>query len=114
MSKFAILAFATSAIFPLFSLPAWADTSAGESAQLLPLETRAMEASPDPERLKSVATEVNEAAFGAEEDTEDLFDLVNSPLLEGLVDEDGEINLPLGITVFSTLGDPSVGFGGRF
>jgi len=41
-------------------------------------------------------------------------DVIQSPLLDGLLDEDGELNLPLGLTIYDTMGDTSIGFGTEF
>lgn len=42
------------------------------------------------------------------------FDLRQIPLLGGLLDEEGNLNLPLGLTIYNTMGDTSIGFGSKF
>ncbi|NJL44892.1 MAG: hypothetical protein HC922_02335 [Leptolyngbyaceae cyanobacterium SM2_3_12] len=41
-------------------------------------------------------------------------DIAQFPWLDALLDDNGEVNLPLGITVFDTMGATSVGFGSKF
>ncbi|WP_008318146.1 hypothetical protein [Leptolyngbya sp. PCC 6406] len=93
---------------------ALADNAPGTATSLLPLETRDLSPDVDPERLQSISTQVNEATFGRKEPSEGVFDPANMPWLRGFIGENGEAKLPLGLTVFSTMGDPSVGFGGSF
>jgi hypothetical protein len=44
----------------------------------------------------------------------DLAESLNLPILNDLVDESGEVNLPLGLTVYDAMGTTSVGFGSKF
>lgn len=88
-------------------------TEAGVADSLLPLETADMEVQADADLFQSVADDINETDSEAAETT-DLADVLGAGFLEGLVDEDGEVNLPLGITVFDAMGTTSVGFGGSF
>jgi ABC-type transport system substrate-binding protein len=93
-------------------LPAEADTTEG-SSQLLPLESRSLSIEVDPNRFDSAANEIN--AFDPEQSgAADLADILNAGFLEGLVDEDGDVNLPLGLTIFDAMGTTSVGFGEDF
>ncbi len=46
--------------------------------------------------------------------TTDLAESLNIPILNDLLDEDGELNLPLGLTVYDAMGTTSVGFGSTF
>jgi hypothetical protein len=46
------------------------------------------------------------ASFGLEE--------LNLPFLDDLLDEDGNVQLPLGLTLYNTMGDTSIGFGSKF
>ncbi len=50
---------------------------------------------------------------GSRESTESLESL-NIPLLNDLLDESGELQLPLGLTVYDAMGTTSVGFGTNF
>ena len=95
-------------------LAAEADSADNAATHLLPLEARDLEADVDPDRLQTVAAQINQATFGEKEPQENVLDVGNMPWLESFIDENGEAKLPLGLTVFSTLGDPSVGFGGSF
>ncbi|MGB3309194.1 MAG: hypothetical protein WBG32_10465 [Nodosilinea sp.] len=44
----------------------------------------------------------------------ELADSLQMPFLNDLVDESGELNLPLGLTVYDAMGTTSVGFGSKF
>lgn len=44
----------------------------------------------------------------------DLAESLNLPILNDLVDESGELTLPLGLTVYDAMGTTSVGFGSKF
>ncbi|MGB3200763.1 MAG: hypothetical protein WBA99_07665 [Nodosilinea sp.] len=41
-------------------------------------------------------------------------DTLQIPFLDALLDESGELNLPLGLIVYDTMGTTSVGFGSKF
>ncbi|MFH7241374.1 MAG: hypothetical protein ACHWZW_00850 [Spirulina sp.] len=41
-------------------------------------------------------------------------DFQQIPLVGDLLDEDGNLNLPLGLTIYNTMGDTSIGFGSEF
>jgi hypothetical protein len=43
-----------------------------------------------------------------------MLDLRQIPVVGGLIDEEGNLNLPLGLTVYNTMGDTSIGFGSKF
>lgn len=80
--------------------------------QLLPLETRQVSIETNPDLYVTAAENVN-ARSGVqshESDDMDIFDDLLNPFL----DEDGEVDLPLGLTVFDAMGTTSVGFGGEF
>lgn len=36
------------------------------------------------------------------------------PVIGGLIDEEGNLNLPLGLVLYNTMGDISIGFGSKF
>ena len=44
----------------------------------------------------------------------DFLESLNIPLLNDLLDESGELQLPLGLTVYDAMGTTSVGFGTSF
>ena len=99
-------------VMSVLILPGYAEPDS-DSNRLLPLEARNMSVETDPERLQTVTEEIN-ASTRQDAGNSDGSDVIGSELLDSLVDEDGDLSLPLGITVFSTLGDPAVGFGGDF
>lgn len=47
-------------------------------------------------------------------ETNEFLESLNIPLLNDLLDESGELKLPLGLTVYDAMGTTSVGFGTRF
>lgn len=111
MAKIILLAIATAPLMVVLSNGiARAETPEGGSMQLLPLENRSLVVEVDANYLQTAAQEINTSTFGGKETSGNVLDLG-----EALgVDEDGSTRLPLGIRVFSTLGDPSIGFGGDF
>ena len=46
--------------------------------------------------------------------TPDVTQSLDIPLLNDLLDESGELKLPLGLTVYDAMGTTSIGFGSRF
>ncbi|MBE9137780.1 hypothetical protein IQ254_11350 [Nodosilinea sp. LEGE 07088] len=46
--------------------------------------------------------------------TPDVIESLNIPLLDDLLDESGNLNLPLGLTVYDAMGTTSIGFGSEF
>lgn len=81
--------------------------------QLLPLETRSVGLETNPSLFKSVVDEINGFSPEASENSANI-DVLGAGFFEGLVDENGDVDLPLGITVFEAMGTTSVGFGGDF
>jgi hypothetical protein len=67
------------------------------------------------DRLNRVANELDQQV-GRQESSgiTDLSESLNLPILNDLVDESGELNLPLGLTVYDAMGTTSVGFGSKF
>lgn len=80
---------------------------------LLPLETRSVGIETDAGIFQSVTNDINNSNRSASENSENT-DVLGAGFLEDLVDEDGNVELPLGITVFEAMGTTSVGFGGDF
>lgn len=73
------------------------------------------EATYSPEMLQTVASNINQAnQSNDEDDTPDIGDLVDLSFVEQFIDEDGNVDLPLGITVYEAMGQTSIGFGGEF
>lgn len=100
------------ASLPLLNLSAYANTGSA-SDLLLPQEETNITVEFDPASLKPTLEDVDHAEPSNE------FNPIASPeeaegFFDNLVDAGGGVNLPLGITIFSTLGDPSIGFGGNF
>ncbi len=107
MAKIILLAIAAAPLMMLGNDMAKAGNPEGVSTQLLPLENRGLIVELDPNHLQTAAQEINTSTFG-KETSGNVLDLGET------LGEDGSTNLPLGIRVFSTLGDPSIGFGGDF
>lgn len=73
------------------------------------------EATYSPEMLQTIANNINQANRSTDEpDTPDIGDLVDLSFFEQFIDEDGNVDLPLGITVYEAMGQTSIGFGGEF
>ncbi|MEA5451478.1 hypothetical protein VB780_23070 [Leptolyngbya sp. CCNP1308] len=65
--------------------------------------------------LDSVANELDQQVGRQDSSgTTDLAESLNLPILNDLIDESGELNLPLGLTVYDAMGTTSVGFGSKF
>jgi hypothetical protein len=70
-----------------------------------------------PERaavLDRLEVSIEDSMAPSNENITTVGDVIQSPLLDGLLDEDGELNLPLGLTIYDTMGDTSIGFGTEF
>ncbi len=67
------------------------------------------------DRLTRLANEVGQQV-GPQESSgnPDFLESLNIPLLNDLLDESGELHLPLGLTVYDAMGTTSVGFGTSF
>ncbi|MEO0534894.1 MAG: hypothetical protein AAF215_13640 [Cyanobacteria bacterium P01_A01_bin.123] len=107
------------------AVPAWADTpqtstqpQSNSAAVLYPLEMREMEIETDATLTTTVASQINRSIRGEADTEPDILDALGSPeldaLIDNLVDDNGDVNLPLGLTFYDTMGDPSFGFGRRF
>lgn len=96
----------------LLSSTAIAQT-AQSAASLLPLETRNMEIEPNPDLYRSAAEGISSPAAEQAAASDDS-DVLGADLFEGFVDENGDVSLPLGLTVFDAMGATSVGFGSEF
>ncbi|MBE7382622.1 MAG: hypothetical protein F6J95_014565 [Leptolyngbya sp. SIO1E4] len=97
----------------VLSFPAYAEPT-GSSTHLLPLDARNVTVEVDAGRLESTAEEINTSTQQQGRNSADISDVIDSELLDQFVDENGDVDLPLGLTVFSTMGDPSIGIGGDF
>jgi len=79
---------------------------------LLPLEVRSVAAQTDNTRLETVANRINEPEVVQEDSSST--DVLGADLVGDYVNESGDVNLPLGLTVFDAMGTTSIGFGGSF
>ena len=97
------------------AMPAIAHHPEPVAESLLPLESQefVVEGVPDfvgvSEQIN--ATTGNRKEAGAETAS---FDPRTLPLVNRFLDREGNVRLPLGLTVYTTLGDPSIGFGQEF
>jgi hypothetical protein len=135
-NKLTWLTIGSSVSLSLISSPASAE-SAGLAIDLLPLNPQgvSVQAAPRqvklsnkvsvtirpethyrPDFLESVASNINHEATEDEGKTElsDISDVVDLSFLESFIDDDGDIQLPLGIRVYDAMGMTSIGFGGEF
>ena len=79
---------------------------------LLPLEVRSVEAQNDNTLLGSVENRINNPETA--QDSSEATDVLGAGLVDDFVNENGDINLPLGLTVFDAMGTTSIGVGGSF
>jgi hypothetical protein len=109
-----MLKLATMTVFvSLGSAVAFPLAAAADADTLLPLEPRRVVVQVDSSLLNSAVQESN--AYRLEKsDSDALSELIGPDVLGDLVDENGDVDLPLGITVFDAMGTTSVGFGGDF
>ncbi len=112
--RFAILTTVSTLSLSVLSLPALAEPDGSNSSQLLPLEAQTMTVETDPNRLETVTDDINESARPEKEDSTDITDVLGADFVDDFVDEDGDVKLPMGLTVFSSLGTTSIGFGSDF
>jgi hypothetical protein len=90
--------------------PALAETTSdADVTHLMPLENRSFGVETDPNLLETVTEALNNSDEGVSENS-----FLTELLPDGIVDEEGTVDLPLGLTIFNTMGDTSVGFGGSF
>jgi len=133
--KVAILTVGSTVSLSAMSLSAHAQTT-GTAADLLPLNPHGVsvdtapnqlkaaggvsvtlkpEATYSPDMLQAVASNINQSNQStAADDTPDIGDLVDLSFVEQFIDEDGNLDLPLGITVYEAMGQTSIGFGAEF
>ena len=73
------------------------------------------EATYRPEMLQAVASDINQANQPRHDgNTSNIGDLVDLSFVEQFIDKDGNVDLPLGITVYEAMGQTSIGFGAEF
>lgn len=135
-SKLAYLTVGSTLSLSVMNLSAHASTT-GTAADLLPLDGRAItvDTVPDqlkmvappvstslrpevtyrPELLQAAAQQINQANRRSDTaDTPDIGDLIDLSFVEQFIDENGNVDLPMGITVYEAMGTTSIGFGGDF
>ena len=111
---FAVLTAISTMSLSVLGLPAFAEPEGSRSSQLLPLEAQTVTVETDPNRLETVTDDINESARPEEDGATDITDVLGADFIDDFVDEDGDVNLPMGLTVFSSLGTTSIGFGSDF
>ncbi|RZM81792.1 hypothetical protein [Leptolyngbya iicbica] len=134
-TKAAIFTVGSTVSFSMMNAGAHAQ-STGTAADLLPLDNHgvSMDTLPDqlkavgqvsahvkpeatysPEMLNAVASNINHTNQPSPEDhAPNLGDIVDLGFVEQFIDEDGNVDLPLGITVYEAMGQTSIGFGLEF
>lgn len=112
--RFAVLTAVSTLSLSVFSLPAFAEPDSSHSSQLLPLEAQTVTVETDPNRLETVTDDINRSAQPEKEESTDITDALGADFIDDFVDEDGDVKLPMGLTVFSSLGTTSIGFGSDF
>jgi hypothetical protein len=136
-NKLTYLTVGSTVSLSVISLPAQAQTT-GTAADLLPLDAQAVTVDTVPDSLKNVAPpvstslrpevtyrpallqtvahQINHGPRPSEErvDTPDIGDLIDLSFVEQFIDDNGNVDLPLGITVYEAMGTTSIGFGGDF
>lgn len=85
-----------------------------QAARLMPLEERELGESRDTSDFSGVATRINDNLGESDSQPAEVLDPQDLPIVQGLLDDEGNVNLPLGVRVYDTMGDPSVGFGSDF
>lgn len=134
-NKIALITIGSTVSLSVINLPAQANAT-GTAADLLPLDARSVPAAPLPDQfkavktvnasikpeatyrpdlLRSVASNVNPNGHPDQAvATPDIGDFIDLSFFEQFIDEHGNVDLPLGITVYEAMGQTSIGFGGDF
>jgi len=99
----------------LLALAGWPGASVAAPMPSLPsMEVIMLEVQQRPHHFGQVAHRVN-SRLHSPQDAADVADALSLPGLDQVLDtflnDKGQVTLPLGIRVYDTLGDPSVGFG---
>ena len=96
-------------------LPAYANPSLKPTARQATLMEEVVLTPERAARLNNLADEIERRMAPTNDDSvTTVDDVIQSDLLDGLLDENGEFNLPLGLTVYDAMGATSVGFGTEF
>lgn len=94
--------------------PTSGETTRMETSILPSMEEVVVTDQQDPNNLAQISNRINRRVNPPDPDTFKISDIIQTPILDGLLDENGQVNLPLGIRVYDTMGDLSVGFGSDF
>lgn len=78
--------------------------------------TEALQVDPhSSEHLNHLAESIHYQMNAASEaDADNTLDFRQLPLVGEMVDEQGNLNLPMGLMLYNTMGDTSIGFGSKF
>lgn len=85
-----------------------------QAARLMPLEERELGEARGASDFSGVATRINSNLGESDSQPTGVLDPQDLPIVQDLLDDEGNVNLPLGVRVYDTMGDPSVGFGSDF
>ncbi len=69
---------------------------------------------PSDAELAQLAEQINHRLRHSEPSSPSILDVLPLPFLEDILDEEGNLHLPMGLTVYNTMGDTSVGFSSEF
>ena len=108
---------ATTLVFGLGSVSqtAWANTPEETTEPPTTMEEVVVIEPQRSANLTRIAEQINRQLGAEEEDNLTTIDsIIPDGFLDGLVDENGEVNLPLGLTVYDAMGTTSIGFGSKF
>lgn len=81
---------------------------------LVPLEARALVEAEGDHDLQGIAARINRNVSARTSPPEGMLDPTGLPIVQDIVDSEGNVNLPMGIRFYDTMGDMSVGFGSDF
>jgi len=106
----ALLTGLSSAALPAFANP---------PATLQPIRSASMSEmlaadAPSDAELAQVADQINHRLSQSDVPVPSVLDVLHLPFLEDILDEEGNLELPMGLTVYNTMGDTSVGFMSEF
>lgn len=133
--KFAVITVGSTVSLSCMGVAAEAQPT-GSAADLLPLDSQGIsvetlpnqlkvigkvsasikpETTYSPDLLQTVAHNINhDSRQSKEPDRPDIGDVIDLSFVEQFIDENGNVDLPLGITVYEAMGQTSIGFGGDF
>lgn len=95
------------------ALPAWASHPLEAQTSASMLETLPP-ASHDAQHLNQIADHIQHQMNTADDALPMVIDFQQLPLVGNFMDKEGNLTLPLGLTLYNTMGDTSIGFGTQF